>query len=137
MKPTFSLKMLFVCTAFVALACGWFIDHWRLATECRQLREIMRDNRHRLLDVAHTATKCRRFERDLDSDGHEQVVAEGANLDEMDGYSLACSHIPTIVLTDVVLSPAASEIIAVWYDLSVEADRHIYRSRVYWRLGQK
>jgi len=141
MKPSFSLKWLFVGIAFAAVLCGWRADH-------RQLSKVLQLERHNVLVQNNIAARDRRnllrladlaatfgyfgFNYPDYLPGKDQgmvLLMRDGVVEERDAATLTACAIPNIVLEHVEVFPEAETIMAEKYDHSFDGKYHRYRLR--------
>ena len=139
MKPSFSLKWLFVGIAFLALICGWIADRLRWNAEVRQTKaELMELRSHQfgMLEHLHvhapfTNTWPAGMPSGFGHDGDELHLI-GGELGEKWAYAVVASGFPMVELYKVKVSPEAQAVLELTYEWTSDGDYQRYRLHRPW-----
>ncbi|MFO0896655.1 MAG: hypothetical protein U0836_04420 [Pirellulales bacterium] len=135
MKPSFSLKWLFISIVFLAVLCGWIASDQRWRAEHRRLTGELQDAEERLEDLHSDKGSMLMFlfladgtltEYDWEND---TVNLEDGELSERCAYAISASGFPTVTLFKVRVAPEAHELMRGNYDLEGDGDNRTYRLR--------
>ncbi|MFO0898612.1 MAG: hypothetical protein U0836_14410 [Pirellulales bacterium] len=133
MKPTFSLKWLFVGMAFVAVLLGWIADHRRLAHEQMAAYQRMMEKRWALEHLIWNNSPAAR-PTDVRFVGRS-VGLTGGEIDERLASGLIGVCYPELELVNVAVRPEARAVLSQVYDLTVDGVVQHYRLKPFGSWG--